>query len=337
MTRSADPGGRRLGSPGDSGGLALAACTALVSGVAVFVNSYGVRAIASPAVYTTAKNLVAFLGLAAVALGAGTWPTRPGIRGLHLLAPPSMGGHAETSPTGPGTWVGLAYVGVVGGGVAFVLFFTGLSQTAATPAAFWHDTLVVWVAFLALPLLGERVRWWNVAAIGLLVAGQIALAQGVGHLAVEGGQMLVLAATLLWSVEVVVAKWLLRRFSAAAVSLVRMGIGGVTLLVYLAATGKLHLLTAFGASQISWALVTGLLLAGYVGTWMTALARARAVDVSSVLVASVFVTALLQDAAGTAHVAPQVAGLVLVAVGAGLVLVMGMRRRTPAHAEVGQR
>ena len=39
------------------------------------------------------------------------------------------------------------------------------------------------------------------------------------------------------------------------------------------------------AGQLGWVLFTGLLLAGYVGTWMTALSRARAIDVTSILVA----------------------------------------------------
>src|ERR1039458_3800910 len=45
-------------------GVFVAGVTALISGVSVFVNSYGVRAVSSPAVYTTAKNLVATLVLA---------------------------------------------------------------------------------------------------------------------------------------------------------------------------------------------------------------------------------------------------------------------------------
>ena len=51
-------------------GVQVAAITALISGVSVFVNSYGVHAIAQPAVYTTAKNLVAAVVLAGLALGA---------------------------------------------------------------------------------------------------------------------------------------------------------------------------------------------------------------------------------------------------------------------------
>ena len=105
--------------------------------------------------------------------------------------------------------VGLAYVGIIGGGLAFVLFFNGLARTTAEPAAFWHDTLVVWVSLLAVVFLRERLRWWNVGAIALLVVGQAILSGGIGHLAADGGELLVLSATLLWAVEVVVAKKLL--------------------------------------------------------------------------------------------------------------------------------
>ncbi len=40
-------------------GCCIAGTTAIISGISVFVNSYGVRSFTSPAVYTTAKNLVA--------------------------------------------------------------------------------------------------------------------------------------------------------------------------------------------------------------------------------------------------------------------------------------
>ena len=40
-------------------GITIAIGAALVSGVAVFVNGYGVKAFGDPTVYTTAKNLAA--------------------------------------------------------------------------------------------------------------------------------------------------------------------------------------------------------------------------------------------------------------------------------------
>ena len=325
---TAEHGGARE-RPGTSGGLpgvVVAGMTALISGLSVFVNSYGVHSVAPPSVYTTAKNLVATFLLATVALIA--WGIRR--RSRHSFAARFVAtarglGSPRQAPGswrswGPARWAGLAYIGIFGGGIAFVLFFEGLADTTATPAAFWRDSLVVWVAVLALVFLRERLAWWNVAAIAVLVVGQVAIAGGVGHLAADRGEILVLAATLLWAVEVVVAKFLLRDVSPAALALVRMGIGALTLIVYLAATGTLHVLTAFHSTQVGWALLTGLLLAAYVGTWMTALARARAVDVTSVLVGSALITALLQAAAGTTSIAPQALGLLLVTAGASVVI-----------------
>ena len=337
MTGSASGGRLRRvasdhGPPGHAGrglpGIAVAGLTAATSGVSVFVNSYGVHAIRSPAIYTTAKNLVAAMLLVLAALGARR------VARTHRQSAPAR--FVATQPLMPASdsephrvellrWVGLAYVGVVGGGIAFVLFFNGLADTSAAPAAFWHDTLVVWVALLALPVLGERLRWWNGVAIVVLVAGQVAVTGGVGHLGPSRGELLVLGATVLWAVEVVVAKIILEDLAPGVLSVVRMGGGSAALILYLVATGHLHSLVSLGIGQAGWALLTGLLLAAYVGTWMTALARARAVDVSSVLVGGAVVTALLQGMAGTASLGAHALGLALVAAGAVMVLGAGWR------------
>ena len=73
-------------------------------------------------------------------------------------------------------------------------------------------TLVVWVVLLAVPLLGERFGALQVAAVALLVLGQ-AMASG-STAAFFGkpfgtGEAEILAATMLWAVEVVIAKRLL--------------------------------------------------------------------------------------------------------------------------------
>ena len=138
-----------------------------------------------------------------------------------------------------------------------MLFFNGLARTTATPAAFLHDTLVIWVVLLAGPFLHERAARWNIAAIALLVGGEVALSKGIGHLAWGSGTSLVLAATLLWAVEVVVAKKLLSGIAPATVSLVRMGVGSAALLAYLAVEGSLGSLFSLNRSQLGWVLFTG--------------------------------------------------------------------------------
>jgi len=293
-------------------GLLFAGVTALVSGVSVFVNSYGVHSFSNAAVYTTAKNLVAAFVLVAVA--AVLHARRSGVPG------PSRPHGRELRHSGLLRWLAFAYVGVIGGGVAFILFFEGLARTTATPAAFLHDTMLVWVAVLAWAFLRERPSLWNVGAIALLMAGQVVVTGGIGHFVVGQGQLLVLEATLLWAVETVVAKRLLQSIEPSMLAVVRMGTGVVVLLGFLLATGRLGMLTGLNARQAGWALLTGGLLAAYVATWMVALSRARAVDVTSVLAASVVVTSLLQLGAGHPGSVPEAIGLGLVVLGTATVL-----------------
>jgi drug/metabolite transporter (DMT)-like permease len=294
-------------------GIALALTTACISGVAVFVNGYGVRHFPDATTYTTAKNLVA-----AVLLGA-------------LLVGASAAGSAEgfTRPRGSRAWIGVAAVAVVGGSIPFVLFFEGLARSTSTDAAFLHKTLVVWVALAAVPLLRERIGFAHVLAIALLVGGQVVIAGDLAGLRLGAGETMVLAATLLWAAEVVLAKRLLAGLSALTVGTARMAGGVVVLLAWAATRGELASLWALDAAAWGWALLTGSLLFAYVATWYSALARAQAVDVTAVLVFGAVVTALL--ARGVEGVAlPQPTGLGLLAAGTLVVLLAASRRGTAA-------
>jgi len=300
----------RSGSSSRSG-LWLAAATAVISGVAIFLNGYGVRAFGDPTTYTTAKNVVAALVL--VSLVAAMSASQPAVL---------------TRPSRPLHWAGLAVVGIFGGAVAFVLFFEGLALASSVDAAFVHKTLLVWVALLAVPLLGERLGGLQVAAIALLVLGQIGLAGGATT-ALGRGQLMVLGATLLWAAEVVLAKRLLADLSSWTVGLTRMGVGSVVLVAWTLLRGDGGTLTAMTGSQWMWVLLTGVILAGYVSTWFAALSRAPAVDVTAVLVVGAVITALLAAAVNGVPLAPQLGWAALVLVGAVLVAVPGWRTRDP--------
>ena len=293
-------------------GMQLALCTAGISGVAVFLNSYGVKTFDDPASYTTVKNSVAALTLLAV------------VAAISASSP----GRVLTRPAGRRQWAALALIGVVGGSVPFLLFFEGLSRASSAEAAFVHKTLVVWVALLAVPLLAERVGPLQWGAIGLLVVGQASLAGGVTaplHMPWGSGELMVLAATLCWAVETVLAKRLLTGMSSWTVGLARMCLGSVVLVGWAVLRGQASGLVALTAEQLGWVMLTGLLLAGYVGTWFAALARAQAVDVTAVLVLGALVTAVLSAVVDGTALVPQLGGLVLVGSGGALVVV-GARR-----------
>ena len=260
-------------------GIGLAFGTAAISGVAVWLNSSALRSVGDPAVYTTLKNLVAAV--------------------VHVAIAGAMGHRAEVRRLDRGRWGRLMVIGVIGGAVPFLLFFTGLSMATAPGAAFIHKTLFLWVALMAVPLLGERIGVIQVTALGILLVGQTLLVMPSAGGAFGVGEVMILAATLLWSIEVIVAKRVLVDVSPTVVGAARLGFGLVVLGGYLVVTGKLALLTTLTPQAGAWVLLTGLLLAGYVGTWFAALSRAPATVVTAVLVVGALGTAALDGVAGS--------------------------------------
>jgi drug/metabolite transporter (DMT)-like permease len=293
-------------------GIALAFGTAVVSGVSIYVNGHAVRHFGDATVYTTAKNAVAGAALLALALA---WAAR---------RRPAGTVRAARAATTSRRWVALFAVAVIGGSVPFVLFFEGLARAEATQASFIQKTLVVWVALLAVPFLHERFRAPHALAICLLIGGQAWLAGHTGTVVFGQGEAMILGATLLWAGEVVLVKHVLTSLSVRSLAAARMGGGTVLLIAWITATGKLGDLTALSAGQWRWVAITGLLLAAYVATWYAALARAQAVDVTAVLVFGAVITAVLSGAADGVSV--NVPGTVLVALGAGLVAAVAVRR-----------
>lgn len=268
---------RRLHGDGRSrrAGLALALATALISGFSVAINAGAVRQFGDPVLFTTLKN-----GVAAVLL-----------IGLAAATVPRLGETVRRLP--PRAALGLLAIGVVGGGIPFVLFFTGLANASAPAAAVIHKTLFVWVALLAVVLLRERLGLLQLAAIGVLAGSQLLIQPPTG-VRWSGGETLIAAATGLWAIEVVVAKRVLREVPAPIAAAARMGIGLAVLLGVLAAGGGLAGLTTLTLAQWAWVAITGVMLAGYVGTWYAALRRAPATAVTAVLTLGAPITAAVQ-------------------------------------------
>lgn len=295
-------------------GLTLALATAVVSGVSIYVNGRAVRHFSDATVYTTAKNLVAGVLLVLLAV---------------VVRSPRRAATAAARPTRR-QWLALFGVGVIGGSVPFVLFFEGLARAEATQASFIQKTLVIWVAFLAVPLLHERFGWPHLLAVGLLVAGQAWLVGHSGTIAFGSGEAMILAATLLWAVEVVWVKKLVGPLPPRLLAAARMGFGTALLLAWVAISGKMGAFTSLDGKQWQWILLTGILLTAYVATWYAALARAQAVDVTAVLVFGAVITALLSGVVDGATVSA--VGVGLVAAGTAIIAVGAVRRPTAEPA-----
>jgi drug/metabolite transporter (DMT)-like permease len=67
--------------------------------------------------------------------------------------------------------VALAYIGIAGGGVMFLLYNTGVAVLGAAEASVTFYLQALFTAILAYPFLGEKLHLYHVAGIALIASG----------------------------------------------------------------------------------------------------------------------------------------------------------------------
>jgi len=249
--------------------ITLALGTALFSGTNNFLTKIAVTVIKDPITFTFLKNGVVAVLLIGLLVLTSRW------KEVKQLSKPDI--------------TKLTAIGIIGGSLPFILFFTGLTMVPAISAAFIHKTLFIWVAILAVPFLKERVGRLQFAALVLLLGGNLVLFD-LPSFSGSRGELMILAATLLWAIENIIAKKALANLSSPLVASARMTLGSLIILAVIIAQGKTSLLTGLSPIQWGWTLLTSALLTGYVLTWYTALKHAPAILVASLLVPATLVT-----------------------------------------------
>src|SRR3989338_2450888 len=253
-------------------GVKFALAAAAVSGFAVFLNSFGVKLWQSSSGYTTAKNIVAALFLAALLVV------------LHKLP--------ELKRLSGKTWGKLALIGFIGGSVPFLLFFKSLTLMSPVEAAFIHKTLFIWVAMLAYPFLKERLGIVQILALFVMLYA-IYISGAPATWSFGRGAAMALGATILWDIESIIAKKILSSVSALTVAWARMFFGSFFLVVWLLSTGEISTIIPSSLYQGMLAIVVGIVLFGYVISWYSALEKAPATVVTSILALAFPITAVL--------------------------------------------
>ena len=294
-------------------GIAIAFVTAVVSGIAVYVSAKGVSHFDDATVYTTAKNAVAGLLLVAIALPLLiTRRATPGQTGRLDPVLAASGSASSRSPASAG-----AFRSCSSSRDSRARLRRRRPSSTRRSSYGWRSSPSSSCASESGRSTSPRSLWWC-AGQAWLVGG------GLGTVTFGAGEAMILAATLLWSIEVILAKHLLGQLDTRMLAAARMGLGTVVLLGWLAVSGRGGDLFALGSEQWMWAIATGLLLTAYVATWYAALARAQAVDVTAVLVFGAVVTALIAGVADGAVVDP--VGTALVTAGAVLVALVAVWR-----------
>src|SRR3972149_5021396 len=287
--------------------IGLALLTAVFSGVTNFITKSAVTAVKDPVVFTTLKNAIVAVFIIGIII---VWKKR-----------------SELASLSPKQKKLLILIGIIGGSIPFILYFTGLKLTSALNASLIHKTLFVWVAIMAVPILKEKIGWLQFAAMGLLFGGTIAVG-GFEGFKLNTGELMILGATLFWAVENIIAKIVLKDVSSILLAGARMVLGSIILFAVALFQNKAQMMTGLNIAQWSWTLLTSALLLGYVLSWYTALKYAPTTVVASLLVPATLITNIL-TAIFVTHQMPniQIISNVLLAAGAVLLIYATAKRQ----------
>jgi drug/metabolite transporter (DMT)-like permease len=256
-------------------GISLVLITALISGLANFFNKFAMQALAKDAFqYTFLKNI--FVAL---------------IFSFLILMPWIL---PKLKKLSKNDWLKIFCLGLIGGGIPFLLFFKGLSLTSAVSASFIHKTLFIWVAIFAWPFLKEKISIWQFGALGVLLWGNM-IFEGFKGLSWGLAETLILGATLFWAFETILIKKFLANIDFMILAWGRMFFGSLIIFAFLATTNNLAGLTALNQTQALWIILVSLLLCGYVLTWYAALNKLPVTVVASILVLASPITTLMNS------------------------------------------
>ncbi len=258
-------------------GTLLVLCTAVISGFAIPINKIFVVGI-DPTVFTAIRALM---------IGAV----------FFFIA--SFQSGFDYSRFKKVSWKYLLIIGIVGGGLAFLLYFTGLKLTTAGRAAFLHKTLPLWITIFAYVFLKEKVTRKQAVALGVMFAGTVMLLSAKINpaelwLDPSLGDILALTATVLWGVENVVARYaMINKESNFVVSFARMFIGSLFLFSAVLLLGKIDVLFSLTFEQIRNILISTLILFGYVLTWYWGIRYINVSKASTLLLISPVISLIL--------------------------------------------
>lgn len=253
-------------------GIILALITSLISGVAIFYNKLVIIKGIDSLTFNIIKNGGTAIILSFIILTPKTF------RKIKILSPSSI--------------MKLITIGLAGGSVPFLLYFEGLKTVSAVNASLIHKTLFIWAGVLAIPFLGERLNFIQVAGYIIVCTSNLFIG-GLEGFTGNKGEVLILLATLLWATESIFAKIYLQKIESEILCWGRMFFGSLFLVFIAFSQNKLLLFFSLTADLIIPIAGSVFLLTGYVLTFYKALKLAPVTAVTSLLVLSTPITNIL--------------------------------------------
>lgn len=257
-------------------GVYFSLIVALISGLSIFINGFAAKILPNIYVFTTVKNCMVSLFLISLIIFFKKYKE---LRGLTKK-----------------DWLNLSLVGLIGGGIPFLLFFKGLSISAEATisGAFIHKTLFVWVALISFIFLKEKLSPLQYSALAIILFG-IYLLGGPQNLRLGTGELLILSATLMWATEATLVKKLLGSIDTSIAAFGRMFFGSLTMITYLILSNNFASILTMDVDSIKWVILTSVFLLLYVFFYYKALQLEKATVVTSILTLAFPVTVALKN------------------------------------------
>jgi len=252
-------------------GTLLILLTAIISGVSIVINKFFVVSV-DPLVLTAIRAL--FIGI------------------IFLFISLYFSGKAKKFKKV--SWKYLGLIGIIGGGIAFWLFFSGLKLTTAGRAAFIHKTLPIYATILAIIFLKEKITRKQLIAMAVMLAGLVLIELANISSEMRIGDLLILSATVLWAIETTLSKKaMLEKESNWVVTFSRMFFGALVLFALILLLGKTPLLLALTYQQLLYIFISGIFLFFYVLTFYWGLKYINLSKASTILLLAPVISLVL--------------------------------------------
>ena len=251
-------------------GVLLVFLTAIISGVSIFTNKYGVSKV-EPYTFTFLKNVLVAIFLLSLVLFTKELKTT-NLKKKQVYQ--------------------LILIGLIGGSIPFLLFFKGLSMTSASVGGFIHKTLFIFASFFALIFLKEKIPKKMLIIALILIIGNFLLLN-LKSFSFGIGEFLILIATVMWGLENVISKNILKQLSGNLVALGRMFFGSLFILLFLIFTNKINIVSSLTYNDVIWTLLTSVLLFIFVVTYYNGLKYIKVSVATSILLLGSPITTLL--------------------------------------------
>ena len=258
-------------------GTLLVLFTAFISGFAIFANKIFVVNL-DPTVFTAIRAVIIGLVFLALSLIFNSWNKK------------------ENKKI---NWKYLLLIGLIGGGLAFLLFFNGLKLTTAGRAGFLHKTLPFYVILFSIIFLKEKIKkihWYSllIMFMGIILVTISCVPAGEIWKNPQLGDALVIFATILWAAENVIAKKaMIKGEHNFVVCFARMFFGSVFLFGVVLLTGKINLLFNLNLIQWFYILISTFILFLYVLTYFWAIKYINVSKAATILLISPVITLFL--------------------------------------------